>query len=69
MDRCYRQAIADDTALEMLRRERCRLFDPVVADAFLNNATGMVALRDRINEYRPQFSALLDDEALPLLGE
>lgn len=68
MDRCYRPAIADDTALEMLRRERGRLFDPVVANAFLDHATDMVALRDRINEHRPQFSALLDDEALPLLG-
>lgn len=68
MDRCYRPAIADDTALEMLRRERGRLFDPVVADAFLNHAPQMVALRDRINEHRPQFSALLDDESLPLIG-
>ncbi len=66
MDRCYRPAIADDTALEMLRRERGRLFDPVVADAFLDNAAQMVALRDRINEHRPQISALLDDEALSL---
>ncbi|TXH62925.1 MAG: HD domain-containing protein [Burkholderiaceae bacterium] len=63
MDRCYRPAIADDTALAMLERERGRLFDPAVADAFLAHADGMMALRDRINERRPQFSALLEDES------
>ena len=47
MDRCYRPAIADDTALAMLERERGRLFDPVVADAFLARADQMVALRER----------------------
>jgi putative two-component system response regulator len=68
MDRCCRPAIADDTALEMLRRERARLFDPVVADAFLSHAAEMVVLRDRIDEHRPQFSALLEDETLPQLS-
>lgn len=62
MDRCYRPAIADDTALAMLSRERGRLFDPAVADSFLAHADEMMALRDRINERRPQFSALLEDE-------
>lgn len=66
MDRCYRPAIADDTALAMLERERGRLFDPAVADAFLARADQMVALRERINQRRPQFSALIDDETLSL---
>ena len=66
MDRCYRPAIADDTALAMLERERGRLFDPAVADAFLTRADQMVALRERINQRRPQFSALIDDETLSL---
>ena len=66
MDRCYRPAIADDTALAMLERERGRLFDPAVADSFLARADQMVALRERINQRRPQFSALIDDETLSL---
>ncbi len=63
MDRCYRPAFADGVALDMLAAERGRLFDPAVADAFLAHAGEMTALRDRINERRPQFSALLEDEA------
>ncbi|HNW64777.1 MAG TPA: HD domain-containing protein [Piscinibacter sp.] len=64
MDRCYRPAIQDKQALEMMAGERGRLFDPVVVDIFLDRADDMVALRDRINSHRPQFSALLDDEPL-----
>ncbi len=64
MDRCYRPAIQDKQALEMMVGERGRLFDPLVVDTFLDRAEDMVALRERINSHRPQFSALLDDEPL-----
>ncbi len=33
------------------------------------HATQMFELRDHIDGHRPQFSAPLDDETLPLLGE
>jgi putative two-component system response regulator len=68
MDRCYRPAIQDKQALEMMAGERGRLFDPLVVDTFLDRAADMVALRERINSHRPQFSALLDDESLGALA-
>lgn len=61
MDRCYRKAIDDREALDMLARESGRLFDPLVASTFLAKSDQMIALRDRINESRPSFAALLDD--------
>jgi putative two-component system response regulator len=68
MDRCYRPAIGDKQALEMMAGERGRLFDPLVVDTFLERADDMIALRERINSHRPQFSALLDDEPLGALA-
>ena len=67
MDRCYRHALPDTQALDMMASERGRLFDPLVVDTFLARADDMVALRERINSRRPQFSALLDDEPLSAL--
>ncbi len=67
MDRCYRPALPDAQALAMMAGERGRLFDPLVVDTFLDRADDMVALRERINSHRPQFSALLDDEPLSAL--
>jgi len=67
MDRCYRHALPDAQALDMMASERGRLFDPLVVDTFLERADDMVALRERINSHRPQFSALLDDEPLNAL--
>ena len=67
MDRCYRHALPDTQALDMMASERGRLFDPLVVDTFLARADDMVALRERINSHRPQFSAVLDDEPLSAL--
>ena len=59
MDRCYRKAFSDDRALAMLLEERGRAFDPRLVDVFLADATGMVALRERINQLHPSFADLV----------
>ncbi len=70
MDRCYRPAFDDRQALAMLEREGGRLFDPVITTSFLDQADQMIALRDRINQSRPTFSALLDEHLpVPMTGE
>ena len=60
MDRCYRPAFADDRALEMLRAERGRFFDPAVVDSFLDHAQALIALRDRLNAKPPEFRDLFE---------
>ena len=61
MDRCYRPAFADEIALEMLRAERGRAFEPVIVDTFLEHAAALIALRDRLNAQPPAFSELFAD--------
>ena len=60
MDRVYRKAMSDATALTMLREERGRAFDPRLVDCFLAHATEMIALRNQVNLQRPSFADLLD---------
>jgi putative two-component system response regulator len=60
MDRCYRDAYDDDTALAMLREQRGTAFDPDLVDAFVDAAPRMVALRDRINAGAPSVGALME---------
>jgi putative two-component system response regulator len=70
MDRCYRPAFDDGKALDMLERESGRLFDPGVTATFLAQADRMIDLRDRINQSRPTFAALLDEHLpVPQSGE
>jgi putative two-component system response regulator len=59
MERPYRPAFGDRKALEMLSDGRGTLFDPSVAQAFLDQAEAMLALRDRVNAQPPHFSELL----------
>ena len=47
-------------ALEMLKAERGRAFDPVVVDAFLAHAEDINALRCRITQECPSFDSLID---------
>jgi putative two-component system response regulator len=63
MDRCYRKAFSDRTALDMLREQRGRAFDPRLVDVFLGATPRFVELRDRINAVQPRFTAL--QEGLP----
>ncbi|MBL8346970.1 MAG: HD domain-containing protein [Rubrivivax sp.] len=63
MDRCYRKAFSDETALGMLREQRGRAFDPRLVDVFLGATPRFIELRDRINTVQPRFTAL--QEGLP----
>lgn len=58
MDRCYRKAFADDVALSMLLEQRGAAFDPHVVDAFVNSASALIELRERINRQPPSFEDL-----------
>ena len=60
MDRCYRAAFSDERALEMLRAERGRAFDPDVVDAFIEHLPTFLSLRDLVNRRRPTFANLVD---------
>lgn len=50
MDRCYREALGDDQALELLKAGRGTHFDPLVLDAILSIFGKLIAARDRINQ-------------------
>ena len=60
MDRCYRPAFDDRRALDMLAAESGRAFDPRIVDVFVAQAPVMCALRDRINNERPDLESLAD---------
>jgi putative two-component system response regulator len=59
MDRCYRKAFADDTALAMLLEQRGLAFEPRVVDTFLAHAGELMALRDSVSAQAPTFRTLL----------
>jgi len=50
MDRCYREALGDDQALDLLKAGRGTHFDPLVLDAILSIFGKLIAARDRINQ-------------------
>ncbi|MBU6259367.1 MAG: HD domain-containing protein [Burkholderiales bacterium] len=52
MDRCYRPAFSDARAVEMLRAERGRAFDPAIVDTYLAHVGELIALRDRVGSER-----------------
>lgn len=60
MDRVYRPAFSVEDALEMLKAERGRAFDPAVVDAFLEHAEAINALRCKITQECPSFDSLID---------
>jgi putative two-component system response regulator len=50
MDRCYRNALPDTKALEMVEQESGRHFDPDLARLLIDNADDFIALRKQVNE-------------------
>lgn len=62
MDRCYRKAFTDDVALDMLIKQRGAAFDPVVVDAFLDEAAVLIELRETINRQPPSFEELAESD-------
>lgn len=61
MDRCYRPAFDDATALRMLAEERGRSFDPAVVDVFLAHAPALIALRDDVTRSQLGLDELMQD--------
>ena len=59
MDRCYRRALGDDRALDLLRAQRGRAFDPRLVDLMCAHFADLVALRDRANRSGADFGALI----------
>ena len=49
MKRCYRDALPDDEALQMVERESGRHFDPDLAAVLIRNADQFIALREDVN--------------------
>jgi putative two-component system response regulator len=64
MDRCYRPAMSDDVALQMLAEQRGAAFDPHVVDVFLAHARDMIAMRDAVNQHGLGFDDLSADHRL-----
>ena len=64
MDRCYRPAFDDETALQMVLLERGHAFDPHVVDTFMAYASELIPLRDRINREHLEISSLTELSAL-----
>jgi putative two-component system response regulator len=60
MDRCYRPALDDATALEMLTAQRGLAFDPHLVDLVLAHAGELIELRERINSDPPSFESMID---------
>ena len=67
MDRCYRPAFSDAKAIEMLRAERGRAFDPRVVDCFLEHIGDMIELRDSVTRNRLDFEDLTQDAPLRIV--
>lgn len=62
MDRCYRPAFDDATALQMLAAQRGLAFDPYLVDVVLVNADKLFAVRDHVNLTRPTFNDLAETD-------
>ncbi len=68
MDRCYRPAFSDERAVEMLREERGRAFDPRVVDCFLEHLDELIELRDSVTRHRPGFDDLTADQPMRIVA-
>jgi putative two-component system response regulator len=59
MDRCYRPAFSDETAIGMLRADRGRAIDPELVDVFDRTLPHLMQLRDAVNHQELGFSDLI----------
>jgi len=68
MDRVYRKAFSDERALEMMKEQRVRKFDPDLLDVFMNHVEKFTRLRDDINAAGEQDALLPPDAELLASG-
>jgi putative two-component system response regulator len=59
MDRVYRTAYSHEWAIEMLRAQRGKAFDPEIVDCFLQHADALLALRQKVTDTRMSFVELV----------
>jgi putative two-component system response regulator len=64
MDRCYRPALPEEVALQMLAEQSGAAFDPHVVEVFLAHADEMIAVRDAVNRRGLGFGDLSADLGL-----
>lgn len=69
MDRCYRPAMSDEQALDLMAQQRGRAFDPRIIDTFLQQAGHFIALRNRVNDSQAGLQALVADDTPGGVGE
>mgnify|MGYP000906876387 CR=1 FL=1 len=62
MDRCYRPAFDDATAVQMLAAQRGLAFDPSLVDVVLANVDQLLAVRTYVNQNRPTFHDLVESD-------
>ncbi len=62
MDRCYRPAFDDATAVQMLAAQRGLAFDPALVDVVLANVDQLLAVRTFVNQKRPTFHDLVESD-------
>jgi putative two-component system response regulator len=58
MDRCYRPAFDDASALAMLKAARGTAFDPQVVDCFVAHLEQMIELRNQVTHHKLGFAEL-----------
>lgn len=60
MDRCYRQAVSDETAIEMVLEQSGKHFDPDLVELFIANKDSFIDLRKKINENPLTYNQLIN---------
>lgn len=63
MDRVYRPAFSHGRALEMLKEQSSKAFDPAIVDCFIRHSDALLDLRLRITESRMSFADLVNAPA------
>jgi putative two-component system response regulator len=59
MDRCYRKAFSDEEALEMLKAQEGKHFEPEMVDVFIKNHQKFIDLKEKVNTTLINFDNLI----------
>ena len=69
MDRCYREAMSDEKALELLKAGRGKHFDPQMVDVFEEHQQLFIHLRTLVNNSETNFDNLISYDMVKLVLE
>lgn len=67
MDRCYREAMTDEKALELLKAGKGRHFDPHMVEVFEEHQQLFINLRSLVNNTETSFDNLISYDLVKLL--